>query len=133
MISVLTRRGLRSPYRRDFLPDGRPILRKRVGPQHELLKPPGVAVDEPVLDDAERQGFVGIAVHRTRTGEELWALLERWRKGILIRRGFGPQRALRWSDLEPLPVRLGPVRPGEQAAPQAKAAGQVDLFTGVTR
>lgn len=103
MVPVLTRRGLRSPYRRDSLPDGRAVLRKRVGPHHELTTPPGVAVDEPVLDEAEREGFVGIITHRVRTGEELWAPLSRWRRGIPVTRGFGPQRALRWCDLEPLP------------------------------
>lgn len=107
MVPVLTRHGLRSPYRRDSLPDGRPILFKRVEPHHELTTPPGVAVDELVLDDAGRRGFAGIVVYRIRTGESLWAPLPRWRRGIPVRRGFGTQRGLRWSDLEPLPGGRG--------------------------
>src|SRR3972149_9030759 len=103
MVPVLTRRGVRSPYRPGYLPDGRPTLRKRVEPHHELTTPPGVAVDELVLGDAERRGFAGVVVFRVRTEEELWAPLSRWRRGIPVKRGFGPQRALRWCDLEPLP------------------------------
>jgi|SRR3990172_2686766 len=116
MVPVLTRRGLRSPYRRSSLPDGRPVLRKRVEAHHELTTPPGVAVDETVLDAAEREG-VGIVVDRVRDGQTYYAPLHRWRRGIPVNRGFGPQRALRWSDLEPLPG----------------AGGQVPLFaaTGV--
>ena len=45
-------------------------------------------------------GFIGIVVERADTGEVLWAPLARWRTGIPIRRGFGPQRALLWSDLK---------------------------------
>lgn len=103
-MSVLTRRGLRSPYRRDFLPDGRPVQRKRVEPEHELITPPGIAVDEAVLRDAERAGDAGIVVERVRTGELLWAPLPRWWRGLRINRRFGPQRALLWEDVEPLPA-----------------------------
>lgn len=103
MISVLTRRGLRSPYRESSLPDGRRVLRKRVEPHHELTTPAGVAADVTVLDAAERAAISGLVVDRVRTGQTLWAPLQRWRRGIPISRGFGPQRALRWSDLEPLP------------------------------
>lgn len=103
MVSVLTRRGLRSPYRERILPDSRRVYEKRVKPEHEVITPPGVAVDESVLDDAEGRGLAGIVVLRVRTREELWAPLSRWRRGIPIRRGFGPQRALLWHQLEPLP------------------------------
>ncbi len=114
MVPVITRRGVRSPYRRGTLPDGRPVLRKRVEPHHELTTPAGVAVDEAVLGDAEREGRVGVVVFRVRTEEELWAPLPRWRHGIPVNRGFGPQRGLRWGDLEPLPG----------------AEGQLSLFDG---
>lgn len=102
MVTVLTRRGLRSPYRERTLPDGRRVYWKRVEPEHEVITPPGVAVDEPVLDEAERRGLAGVGLLRVRTGEDLWAPLSRWRHGMPIRRGFGPQRALLWSQLGPL-------------------------------
>jgi hypothetical protein len=102
MVSVLTRHGISSPYRRDFLPDGREVVRKNVKPHHELTTPPGVAVDETVIQAAEVSGCAGIAIHRARTGQTLWAPMARWQRGIPISRGFGPQRALRWCDLEPL-------------------------------
>lgn len=102
MVSVLTRHGTSSPYRRDFLPDGREVVRKNVKPHHELTTPPGVAVDETVIQAAEASGCAGIAIHRARTGQTLWAPMARWRRGIPVSRGFGPQRALRWEDLEPL-------------------------------
>jgi hypothetical protein len=86
----------------DALPDGRPVLRKRVALNHELRTPPGVAVDEQVIEAAEREGAAGIVVERM-SGETLWAPLCRWQKGIPIRRGFGPQRALLWRQLEALP------------------------------
>ncbi len=114
MVPVVTRRGVRSPYRPGVLPNGRPVLRKRVLRRHELTTPPGVAVDEVVLADAERQGFTGVVVHRVRTEEDLWAPLSRWQRGIPVNRGFGPQRALRWADLDPVPG----------------AGGQLSLFDG---
>ncbi|MDR7418943.1 MAG: hypothetical protein QN178_08525 [Armatimonadota bacterium] len=78
-------------------------MRKTVEPEHELITPPGVAVNESVLREAEQDGVAGIVVERVRTGEVLWAPLSRWWRGVHINRGFGPQRALRWEDLEPLP------------------------------
>jgi hypothetical protein len=105
---VLTRRGLRSPYRDDHLPDGRPVLRKRVEPAQELRTPPGVAVDEAVLDNAERDGKAGIVIDRVGTGETLWAPIPRWQRGLKVRRGFGPQRGLLWGQLDavdPKPLR----------------------------
>jgi repressor of nif and glnA expression len=80
------------------------VLRKTVEPAHELITPPGVAVDESVLREAEQDGIAGIVVERVRTDEVLWAPLSRWWRGVRINRGFGPQRALRWDDLEPLPT-----------------------------
>lgn len=121
MVPVVTRHGVRSPYRPASLPDGRPALRKRVEPHRELTTPPGVAVDEAVLDAVERSGQVGIIVERVRTRQTLWAPLHRWRSGIPVRRGFGPQRALRWCDLEP-PSESG----GHPGKPQ-----QVPLFAEV--
>lgn len=115
MVSVLTRRGIRSPYKERTLPDGRRVFWKVVRPEHELTTPPGVAVDEAVLDAAEREGRAGIVVERARTGQVLWAPLSRWRRGIPVRRGFGAQRALRWADLEPL----------------SGGGGQIALFEGV--
>jgi hypothetical protein len=103
MVSVLTRRGLRSPYRERTLPDGRRVYWKVVRPEHEVTTPAGCAVDEPVLDAAERRGLAGVGLLRARTNEELWAPLSRWRRGIPLRRGFGPQRELLWRQLEPLP------------------------------
>ncbi len=105
MVPVLTRHGLRSPYRRVSLPDGRTVLRKRVEPHHELTTPPGVAVDEAVLDDAEQQGDWGIVIERARTDDILCASIGRWRRGFPICRGFGSQRGLRWQDLEPVSPR----------------------------
>jgi hypothetical protein len=102
VVPVVTRHGVRSPYHPASLPDGRPALRKRVEPHHELTTPPGVAVDEVVLDAAEHDHRAGIVVERVRTRELFWAPLSRWRRGVPVRRGFGPQRALRWTDLEPL-------------------------------
>jgi hypothetical protein len=103
MVSVLTRRGLRSPYQERNLPDGRRVFWKCVKPEHEVITPPGVAVVERVLDEGERRGFAGVVVLRVRTGEELWSPLSRWRRGIPLRRGFGPQRELVWNQLESLP------------------------------
>jgi hypothetical protein len=68
-----------------------------------------VAVDESVLDEAGHSGLAGIVIERARTGQLLWAPLPRWRHGIRVFRGFGSQRALRWSDLEPLPGEGGQV------------------------
>lgn len=102
MVSVLTRHGYFSPYRRDSLPDGRSVLRKVVEPHHELITPPGVAVSLSVLEEAEEIGCAGIVVRRVKTGETLWAAVDRWRRGIPISRGYGPQRALKWSELSPV-------------------------------
>lgn len=102
MATVITPRGVFSPYRERTLPDGRVVYWKKVTPEQELSTPPGCAVDESVLADAAGRGFAGIRVLRVRTDEEVWAPLSRWRNGIPIRRGFGPQRALLWHQLEPL-------------------------------
>lgn len=102
-VSVLTRRGLRSPYRERTLPDGRRVYFKRVAPAHELTTPPGVAVDEAVLEEAGRRGLAGIWVFRERTRENLWAPGARWQTGVRVRRGYGDQRALLWQRLDPLP------------------------------
>ncbi len=101
--NVLTPRGAFSPYRRTFLPDGRPALRKRCEPHHELTSPTGVAVDVVVLSEAEHLGCAGIVVERVRTQQLVWAPLSLWLRGIPVNRGYGSQRALRWSQLEPLP------------------------------
>lgn len=103
MVTVITPRGACSPYRERPLPDGRRVYWKAVRPEHELITPPGVAVDESVLEEAERRGLAGIVVRRERTGEELWAHLARWWSGIPVRRRFGPQRGLLWNQLKPLP------------------------------
>lgn len=103
MATVITPRGVSSPYRERTLPGGHRVFWKVVRPQHEVIMPAGCAVDEPVLDDAERRGLAGVGLFRVRTNEELWAPLSRWRRGIPLRRGFGPQRELLWSQLEPLP------------------------------
>lgn len=121
MVTVLTRRGLCSPYRERTLPDGRRVLYKVVRPEYELTTPPGVAVDEAALDFADGAGFAGVGVLRVRTSEELWAPLARWRRGIPVRRGFGPQRALLWRDLDPLGAR-----------PQANHSAQLALFGETT-
>jgi hypothetical protein len=118
-VAVSTPRGALRPYRRALLPDGRLVFRKRAEPEHELRVPRGVAVDEDVIAAAERAGVAGIAVERVATGEVLWAPLARWRTGLKISRGFGRQRALRWSQLEP-------VREDE-----TPAVAQTSLFTGV--
>src|SRR3990170_6930599 len=103
MVSVLTRRGFRSPYSERTLFDGRRLSWKTVRPEHELTIPPGVAVDEAQLVEDERLGHVGIGITRIRTGQELWASIARWRRGIPVNRGFGPQRALLWHQLDQLP------------------------------
>jgi hypothetical protein len=61
---------------------------------------------------------VGIVIERTATHEILWAPISRWQKGIPVRRGYGPQRALLWRELKPLPAPAAPT-PREQ---------QLDLF-----
>src|SRR3990172_339612 len=99
---VISKHGTQRPYRDYRLPDGRFVLWKRVAPQHELRCPSGVACDERVLLDARRGGDAGGAVYRERTGEVLWAVLDAWERGRGISRGYGPQRALRWRDLQPV-------------------------------
>jgi hypothetical protein len=117
MVSVLTRRGLYCPYSERTLSDGRRLSWKAVRPEHELTTPPGVAVDEAQLAEDERLGRVGVGITRIRTGQQLWASIARWRRGIPVNRGFGPQRALLWHQLDPLPG----------------ADGQLGLFDEVAR
>ena len=115
-VSVSTPRGALRPYREAMLPDGRPCLRKRVEANHELRVPPGVAVDVAALSEAERRGLVGIVVERVATDSVLWAPLARWKAGLLIQRGFGRQRALLWSQLEPASVPTAVQRDCEQGS-----------------
>jgi hypothetical protein len=118
-VAVETPRGSLRPYRTALLPDGRLVFRKRAEPEHELRVPRGVAVDEEVLAAAERCGAAGIVIERVATTEVLFAPLSRWRTGLPIRRGYGAQRALRWSQLEPV------------RADETPAVAQTSLFTGV--
>lgn len=101
-VSVSTPRGTLRPYRVCCLPDGRLVLRKRIEPKHELRTPPGVAVDEAALDAAQRDGLAGVVVERVSTAAVLWAPLSRWKAGLRIQRGFGPQRVLLWHQLVPV-------------------------------
>jgi hypothetical protein len=118
-VAVSTPRGALRPYRRALLPDGRLAFRKRAEPFHELRWPPGIAVDEDVLAAAERAGVSGIVIERVATGEVLFAPVARWRTGVPVRRGYGAQRALRWSQLELV------------RAAETPAVAQTSLFTGV--
>lgn len=122
---VSTPRGVLRPYRRALLPDGRSVLRKRVGPEHELRVPPGVAVDEAVLDEAERAGLAGVVIERVSTGAVVWAPLKRWKSGLPIRRGFGPQRALLWTHLAPVGAGSTTL---EQSAQETHTPVQGSLF-----
>jgi hypothetical protein len=119
-VAVSTPRGAPRPYRLALLPDGQRVLRKRVAQRHELLVPSGVAVDEDVIAAAERAGVAGIVIERVATGEVLFAPLARWRTGVPVRRGYGAQRALLWSQLEPV-----------RAHPQPPAVAQTSPFIGV--
>ncbi|HET8580206.1 MAG TPA: hypothetical protein VFL31_04335 [Nitrospiraceae bacterium] len=51
----------------------------------------------------ERLGYPGVGVRRDDTRQEYWAPWERWRKGRRIDYGFGPQLALAWDEMLPLP------------------------------
>jgi len=117
MVSVQTPRGSVHPYHAQTL-RGKRLLVKTVRPRQELQVPAGVAVDESVLEWAASEGFEGIAVRRELTGELVWALVSHWARGIPIRRGFGPQRALLWSQLLPL----------SEHGTQAPTAEQTGLF-----
>ena len=117
MVSVLSSRGLRYPYSERTLSDGRRLSWKTVRPQQELTTPAGVAVDESQLAEDELLGRAGVGLTRIRTGEQLWASIARWRRGIPVNRGFGPQRALLWHQLDTFPG----------------TSGQLDLFGEVLK